>query len=103
MSDKSYTIVELQRLINPIAKRYGVERVLLFGSYARGEAKPESDIDLRIDHGDIKDYFELYGFHQELETILSGTVDIVTTGSLEDKFLSRIADEEVVLFEQSRH
>ena len=103
MPEKPYTITELQRLIQPVATRYGVERVLLFGSYARGEAKSNSDIDLRIDNGAIKDYFELSGFQQELETILSGTVDVLTTGSLEDKFLSRIAAEEVVLYEQSRH
>ena len=101
--EKPYTIAELQRLIKPVAVRYGVRRVLLFGSYARGEATLHSDIDLRIDNGAIKDYFELSGFQQELEAILSGAVDVLTTGSLEDKFLSRIADEEVILYEQSQH
>ena len=46
MPEKPYTITELQRLIKLVAARYGVERVLLFGSYARGEAKPSSDIDI---------------------------------------------------------
>ena len=103
MLSKLYTISELQGLINPIAVRYGVKRVFLFGSYARGDAKPGSDIDLRIDSGAILDYFELSGFHQELEAALKGTVDVLTTNSLEDKFLSRIAKEEVVLYEQPRH
>jgi len=101
MPEKPYSITDLQRLIKPVAARYGVERIFLFGSYARGEAKPDSDIDLRIDNGAIKDYFELSGFQQELEVILSGAVDVLTTGSLEDKFLSRIAGEEVVLYEQA--
>jgi len=97
---KPYTIEQLRSLVQPIAARYGVERVFLFGSYAQGTANPDSDIDLRIDRGDIKDYFELSGFHQELEEIFSGKVDVLTTGSLEGKFLSRIADEEVMLYEQ---
>ena len=103
MPKTPYTVDEIRQRVHPIARRYGVERVFLFGSYARGDAKPDSDIDLRIDKGAIQDYFELSGFHQELEDILSGNVDVLTTGSLEDKFLSHIAGEEVVLYEQSQH
>jgi len=103
MSDRTYTITDLRRLIQPIAARYGVERVFLFGSYARDEAIPGSDIDLRIDSGAIRGYFELSGFHRELEEALVSRVDVLTTGSLEDDFLSRIADEEIMLYEQTRH
>jgi len=100
MPDKTYTVSEIQNLIQPVAMRYGVERVLLFGSYARGEAKPGSDIDLRIDSGAIRGYFKLAGFHRELEEALNMPVDVLTTGALDDKFLSRIAKEEVVLYER---
>ena len=103
MTGRAYTITEIQNLIQPVAARYGVERVMLFGSYARGEAKPGSDIDLRIDKGAIRGYFKLAGFQRELEEALSTSVDVLTTGSLEDKFLSRIAKEEVMLYEQPRH
>jgi len=103
MPDRVYTIAELKDIVYPIAMRYGVERVFLFGSYARGEVEGDSDIDLRIDKGAIRDYFELSGFHQELETNLDEKVDLLTTGSLEDKFLARIANEEVILYEQPRH
>ena len=44
-----YTIDEIQDKIVPIAKAYGVERMSLFGSYARGEAKDDSDVDLYIE------------------------------------------------------
>ena len=100
MFDKIYTIAEIQKLIQPVAVRYGVERVCLFGSYARGEAKPGSDIDFRVDSGEIRGYFKLAGFHRELEETLSIPVDVLTTGSLDDDFLSRIAGEEVIIFEQ---
>jgi len=100
VSKNPYTTEEIQNLIKPVAMRYGVERIFLFGSYARGNAKPGSDIDLRIDKGAIRDYFELSGFKQELEAVLSNSVDVLTTGSLDDEFLLRIANEEMVLYEQ---
>ncbi len=44
-----YTISELQRIITPIAQKYHLRAVYLFGSYARGTATENSDIDLLID------------------------------------------------------
>ena len=101
MTKKTFTIEEIKDLIQPVAQKYGVERVFLFGSYARGDAKPGSDIDIRIDSGAIRDFFELAGFHLDLEDVFSGSVDVLTTGSLEDKFLTRIANEEVILYERA--
>ena len=99
MAEKVYSIDELRILVQPIARRYGVERVALFGSYARGEATPGSDIDLRIDSGRIRDYFKLAGFHRELEETLMRPVDVLTTGALDGQFLNRIKGEEVSLYE----
>ena len=45
---KIYAIDELRALISPIAAQYGVDRIFLFGSYARGQATENSDVDLRI-------------------------------------------------------
>ena len=100
MADGLYTITEIKNLIKPVAIRYGVERVCLFGSYARGDAQLSSDIDLHIDKGAIRGYFKLAGFHREIEEALDTQVDIITTGALDAEFLSRIAKEEVVLYEQ---
>jgi predicted nucleotidyltransferase len=52
--DKIYTINEIQKIVEPIAKRHGVSKVYLFGSYARGNATESSDIDLCIDSGKSK-------------------------------------------------
>ena len=102
MINNKISIDDIKILIQPVALRYGVERVYLFGSYARGNEMESSDIDFRIDNGAIQDLFELSGFHQELEDVLSESVDVLTTGSLDDKFLSRIADEEVLIYERTR-
>ncbi|MDR0307216.1 MAG: nucleotidyltransferase domain-containing protein [Chitinispirillales bacterium] len=93
-----YTIEEIRQKVTPIAKRHGVERVYLFGSYARGEAKAKSDLDLRIDAGKIKTYFELGGLYNDLEESLKMKVDILTTDALDEKFLNRIAKDEVLLY-----
>lgn len=100
MHDNPYTIAEIRSLVTPVARRYGVERVFLFGSYARGEAMPDSDIDLRVDSGAIRGYFKLAGFYRELADALQKPVDVLTTGALSDEFLARIAKEEVILYEQ---
>ena len=102
MSDETYSVLDLQKIIHPVAARYGVERVFLFGSHARGDAKSGSDIDLRIDSGAIRGYFKLAGFRRELEQALVSHVDVLTTGSLEEAFLSDIAEEEILLYEQAR-
>lgn len=44
-----FTVEEIRRRITPVAVRYRLKAVYLFGSYARGEATDESDVDLLID------------------------------------------------------
>lgn len=99
MTGRIYTIEEIRKIVNEIAKQYGVERVTLFGSYARGEAKNDSDIDLRIDKGRIRGLFQLSGFHIDLEERLKVHVDVVVTDSLSKEFLERIKKEEILLYE----
>ena len=102
LARKPYTISDIQELVQPVAMQYDVERVMLFGSYARGDATPDSDIDLHIDKGAIRGYFRLAGFHRDLEAALDMPVDILTTGALDDEFLFSITSEEVVLYERAR-
>ena len=59
MSDKIYTLDEIKSIAAPIARQYGVAAMYLFGSYARGEATPNSDLDFRIERGRIRSLFEL--------------------------------------------
>ena len=85
MSEKVYTIEEIRALVAPIAQAYGVERIYLFGSYARGTANENSDIDLLIETrgSRIRSLLDLAALHQELTEILGKEVDLVTARSLE--------------------
>ena len=44
-----YTLDEIRHIITPIAQKYNLSAVYLFGSYARGTAREESDLDLLVD------------------------------------------------------
>ena len=46
-----YDIDEIKRRLEPVFRQYGVRKAILFGSYARGEARPVSDVDLLVDSG----------------------------------------------------
>ncbi len=76
--EKIYAMNELQAIICPILRDYGVRRAYLFGSYARGEATAQSDIDLRIDGGRIRSMFGLGALYHELtQEFREGTKDSV--------------------------
>ncbi len=98
MIEKRYSIEELKEIIAPIAEKYHISKVYLFDSFARGDYNELSDIDLRIEKGELKGMFALCGFYTEVEEALQMKVDILTTGSLEGNFLRKIAKDEVVLY-----
>ncbi|NLW69988.1 MAG: nucleotidyltransferase domain-containing protein [Eubacteriaceae bacterium] len=98
MNDKIYTLNEIQSAVEPIAKQFGLERIYLFGSYARGEATASSDIDFRVDKGNIKGFFVFAALYNALADAFDKPVDVVTTHDLDREFLAEIADEEVLLY-----
>ena len=93
-----HTLPEIRDVVSALAKQYGAERVYLFGSYARGDMTEDSDIDLRIDQGAVHG-LELCGLLLDIEDALGLPVDLVTTGSMDEKFRSFIEDDEVLLYE----
>ena len=93
-----YTIEKIREIVTPIARRFGVDRMWLFGSYARGDFTPDSDLDFRLDKGAIRGYFQLGGFHNALMDALGMKIDLVETDSLEDEFLAQIAEDEVIIY-----
>lgn len=96
----TYTLNEIRTIVAKFAEAYGVKRIYLFGSYARGDMTPSSDIDLRIDKGAIRG-LALAGLLLDLEDALGVSVDLIPTGSLDDRFLTSIQQDEVLLYEAS--
>ena len=94
-----HSIPELKIVVGTLARRYGAERVYLFGSYARGEARENSDIDLRIDKGDIRG-LQFAGLLGDLQDALGKRVDLISTAGMDDRFLREIQPEEILLYER---
>ena len=103
MCGKVYSVSEIQDIVAPILKRHGVDRVYLFGSYARGEATGASDIDLCIDAAAIRGMFALGGLYADLAEALEKELDIVTERSLKyntDKtFLDNLRKDRILIYE----
>lgn len=72
-----YKIEEITDIIRPIAEEYKLDRVCLFGSYARGEATEKSDIDLIVGNGDIEG-IKFFGLYEDLLEAFQKKVDLVT-------------------------
>ena len=98
---KTYTIEELRQLIKPIAQEHGVEKVSLFGSYAKMNATERSDVDLKIVKGAIRSLFQLCSFRLAVEDSLQIPVDVITSEANDAEFLEQIAQDEVVLYERT--
>jgi len=94
-----YAIDDIKRITVPIAQRYGVKKLALFGSYARGEQKETSDIDFLIEKGRIQGW-EFFGFINSLEDNLGTRVDVMTYDSLRDSLIAGAVKNEVVLYER---
>ena len=84
----------------PIAKKYGVKRMSLFGSYARGEADDKSDVDFLIDGDNLRGMFAYFGLVYDLEDEFNCHVDVVMDGSSDKKFLTDIKQDEMLLYEE---
>jgi predicted nucleotidyltransferase len=94
-----YSIEQIRERVAPVARGHGVKRVMLFGSYARGEATESSDVDLHVwcKHS-LKSLWDLGGFYADLEDALEKKVDIVTHESIRKRFYERIKSDEVLLY-----
>ena len=86
-----YSVEELKRRIAPVAEKYGLREVYLFGSYARSEATEQSDVDILIDRtgSKIRGMFEMGGLYEDLRASIGKEVDLVTTQTLEQSSTKR--------------
>lgn len=83
MTDKIYTIDEIKAVVKPIAEKYDIEKVYLFGSYARGEANGESDIDILIKGKESFRVGNIFAIGEEIRALLEKAVDIFEVRELE--------------------
>lgn len=91
-------LVKLRRQdILAIAHRYGARSIRIFGSVARGEARPDSDIDFLVELEPGRSLFDLGGMLYELQELLGVQVDVVTRNGLRPRFREQVVAEAIPL------
>jgi predicted nucleotidyltransferase len=65
-----------------IAQRHGARNIRVFGSLARGDAQPGSDLDMLVDMDPGRNLLDIIALKQDLEDLLGRKVDVVTEAAL---------------------
>lgn len=79
----------------PLLKQNGVVKAGIFGSYARGEQKKNSDVDMLIKYKGRKSLFDLVHLERELEVAVGKKIDLLTYNSLHPLIKERVLNEEI--------
>lgn len=96
------TVEEIAKKTKPVFEKYGVRRARLFGSFARGEARPDSDIDLLLDVDPRMGLFAYMDLQEQLKQELGRDVDVVAEGSVNKFLRPYIVPELQPLYEEKR-
>ncbi|MDR3136305.1 MAG: nucleotidyltransferase domain-containing protein [Coriobacteriales bacterium] len=105
-----YTRTEIARRIKPVAEKYGLPQVYLFGSYARGDADESSDIDLLVETNgsSVLSAFDEGSLFAELRDALNYDIDMLSADALAEHldlpakraFYDTVNQEKVLLYEK---
>lgn len=92
----SFDPVDRARVLE-LATRHGLFNVRVFGSIARGGARPDSDIDLLVDVASGRSFLDIVAFWQDVQEALGRPVDVVTDGGISPYLRDQILAEAVPL------
>lgn len=100
-----YIMIEyerISRIVAPIAEKYGLNRVSMFGSRAKGLETADSDYDFLISKGQLDSLLRYVAFVNELEEAFGSHVDVVTDTSSDQEFINNIEKGTVLIYERER-
>ncbi len=83
----------LKKHEDTIKKKFGVKRMGIFGSFAKGEGREESDIDILVEFEKTVDFFEFLDLKEFLENLFHREVDLVTKRALKPLIKEKILKE----------
>ena len=94
-------VADITEQVKPIFRKYGIRRASVFGSFARGEARPNSDIDFLFgaDPGTLS-LVDLAGLRRELMETLGRDVDLVSERAIVPHLRDRIYNDLRVVYER---
>ncbi len=99
MNSKIFTIRDIEILVKPIAEKYKVKELYLFGSYARGEADENSDLDFLVSGGENFKLTLIFALAEELRTVLKKNVDVFEINEIntDSEFYKTIMKERMLV------
>ena len=100
-NDKIYTIEEIKEILQKSKEdfevRFGVDKFMLFGSYAKNQQTSESDIDLLVNFKQPIDFFEFIDLQYYIAGLFNKKIDLGTIGSLKEFVKDKILKEAIAL------
>ncbi len=99
MQNAVLTIENIINMVKPIAEKYHVDQIYLFGSYARGEAGADSDLDFLVYGGDNFKLTMIFALAEELREVLDKKVDVFEIHEInqESEFYNTIMKERLLV------
>ncbi len=100
MSSEIYTIEQLKIMLMPVFKLHGVKRAVLFGSYGKGQARKDSDIDLLVDSS-LRG-LRFVGLMEDVRSTVDKDVDLLDVSHVEanSEIDNEIKETGVLLYEE---
>lgn len=89
---------EIFKKIAHALRNQGARKIAVFGSYVRGEERPESDIDVLVEFSGRKSLLELVRMERELSEVLGIKVDLLTEKSISPYLINTIRKEMEVIY-----
>jgi len=96
------TIPQIQQIVTAYFQDKPVKKVYLFGSYARGEATEDSDVDLLVEYDDSNkkvSFYDTIEFKIGLEDIFRMPVELVSENAIYERFLPYIQKDKIKIYE----
>lgn len=99
MNSRVLTLDYIREQIAPVARKYGVDEIYVFGSYARGEATSDSDVDLLVFGGSNFKLSNIFALAEEIRLILDKEVDVFEINEINvgSEFYDRVMEERVLV------
>lgn len=89
------SVEEIKQRILPILQKYNIKRAGLFGSYARGEMREDSDIDILVEVADDISLLDFVGIKLEIEEVLGKKIDLAEYNTIKPLIWERVIKEQV--------
>ncbi|MDY0151917.1 MAG: nucleotidyltransferase family protein [Candidatus Cloacimonas sp.] len=100
MLTKDSRLKKVYKAIEPFIEEFGISQIRIFGSYARGEETPQSDIDIIVDIGKQIGIYQFIGLKQDIEATLNKNIDLFKPNTLEAFIKDQILAEAITIYEQ---